>query len=229
MPFEQKECKEHLVKTREFAAKTSKIDASLDWGIIAESPLMQKILKDVSTIAKSTSSVFVSGESGTGKEVIAQAIHRLSHRAGQAFIKVNCAAIPASLLESEFFGHEKGAFTGAINRRIGRFELADKGTLLLDEISEIPLELQPKLLRAVQEMEFERVGGTQHITVDVRLISTSNRLMKDAVEQKLFREDLYYRLNVVPIHLPPLRDRREDIIPLAEYFLQQYARKITSP
>src|SRR5579862_3539260 len=228
MPFEQEECKELLVKTRGFAAKTAKHDVSNDY-IIAESPLMQKILKDVSTIAKSTSSVFVSGESGTGKEVIAQAIHRLSLRSGQAFIKVNCAAIPAPLLESEFFGHEKGAFTGAIQRRIGRFELADKGTLLLDEISEIPLELQPKLLRAVQEMEFERVGGTQHITVDVRLISTSNRLMKEAVEQKLFREDLYYRLNVVPIYLPPLRDRQEDIVPLAEYFLQRVCRENNKP
>ncbi|HEY2810969.1 MAG TPA: sigma-54 dependent transcriptional regulator [Rhabdochlamydiaceae bacterium] len=189
--------------------------------LIAENPLMRKIFEDVGTLAKSTASVFISGESGTGKEVIAQEIHRQSHRAKQAFIKVNCAAIPGSLLESEFFGHEKGSFTGAIQRRIGRFELADKGTLLLDEISEIPLELQPKLLRAVQEMEFERVGGSQPIQVDVRLISTSNRSMKQAIEQKLFREDLYYRLNVVPIYLPTLRDRREDIIPLAEYFLQR--------
>ncbi|MBY0528566.1 MAG: sigma-54 dependent transcriptional regulator [Rhabdochlamydiaceae bacterium] len=189
--------------------------------LIAESDLMKKILSDVEKIAQSNASVFISGESGTGKEVIAHAIHFQSQRAHQPFIKVNCAAIPAPLLESEFFGHEKGAFTGAIHKRLGRFELADKGTLLLDEISEIPLELQPKLLRAVQEMEFERVGGIRPLCVDVRLISTSNRCMKDTIEQKLFREDLYYRLNVVPIHLPPLRERPEDILPLAQYFLER--------
>jgi two-component system, NtrC family, response regulator AtoC len=197
--------------------------------LIAMSPLMRKLLKDVETIAKSTASVFISGESGTGKEVIAHAIHRHSHRCSHPFIKVNCAAIPGTLLESEFFGHEKGSFTGAIQRRVGRFELAHEGTLLLDEISEIPLELQPKLLRAVQEMEFERVGGTELIKVDVRLISTSNRCMKDAVEQKLFREDLYYRLNVVPIYLPPLRERTEDILPLAEYFLDLLCRENDKP
>lgn len=189
--------------------------------IIHESPIMQKIFKEVQRIAKSTASVFISGESGTGKEVIAHLIHRESHRALQRFVRVNCAAIPSSLLESEFFGHEKGSFTGAIQKRIGRFELAHKGTLLLDEVSEIALELQPKLLRAVQEMEFERVGGTQPITVDVRLIATSNRVMQEVLEKKLFREDLYYRLNVIPIHLPPLRERKEDILPLAEYFLQR--------
>jgi two-component system response regulator AtoC len=189
--------------------------------LIVESEVMKKILRDVEKIAQSNASVFISGESGTGKEVIAHAIHFQSNRAEHPFIKVNCAAIPAPLLESEFFGHEKGAFTGAINKRLGRFELADRGTLLLDEISEIPLELQPKLLRAVQEMEFERVGGVHPLHVDVRLISTSNRCMKQAVEQKIFREDLYYRLNVVPIYLPPLRERKEDILPLAEYFLEQ--------
>jgi two-component system response regulator AtoC len=189
--------------------------------LIAESEPMKKILSDVGKIAKSSASVFISGESGTGKEVIAQAIHTLSHRARQPFIKVNCAAIAPTLLESEFFGHEKGAFTGAIQKKLGRFELADQGTLLLDEVSEIPLELQSKLLRAVQEMEFERVGGMRPICIDTRLISTSNRLMKEAIEQKLFREDLYYRLNVVPIHLPPLRERKEDILPLAEAFLKR--------
>lgn len=189
--------------------------------LIAESDPMKKILNDINKVSKSTSSVFISGESGTGKEMIAQAIHSQSHRSSQAFIKVNCAAIPAALLESEFFGHEKGSFTGAINKKLGRFELADGGTLLLDEVSEIPLELQSKLLRAVQEMEFERVGGIRPICVDVRLISTSNRPMKEAVEKKLFREDLYYRLNVVPVHLPPLRERKEDILPLAQYFLKR--------
>jgi two-component system response regulator AtoC len=197
--------------------------------LIAESEIMKKILSDVGKISKSSSSVFISGESGTGKEVVAHAIHAQSHRNLQPFIKVNCAAIPSALLESEFFGHEKGAFTGAINKKLGRFELADKGTLLLDEISEIPLELQSKLLRAIQEKEFERVGGIRPLQVDVRLISTSNRSMKEAVEQKLFREDLYYRLNVVPIHLPPLRDRREDILPLAEFFLKRLCEDNQKP
>jgi two-component system response regulator AtoC len=197
--------------------------------LIAESAQMKKILSDVSIIAKSSASVFISGESGTGKEVIAHAIHSQSHRILQPFIKVNCAAIPTSLLESEFFGHEKGAFTGAIIKKLGRFELADKGTLLLDEISEIPLELQSKLLRAVQEMEFERVGGMRPIRVDVRLISTSNRALKEAIEQKTFREDLYYRLNVVPIHLPPLRERKEDILPLAEFFLRRLCDENQKP
>jgi two-component system response regulator AtoC len=197
--------------------------------LITESDMMKRILSDVGKIAKSSSSVFISGESGTGKEVIAHAIHAHSHRLLQPFIKVNCAAIPSALLESEFFGHEKGAFTGAINKKLGRFELADRGTLLLDEVSEIPLELQSKLLRAVQEMEFERVGGVRPICVDVRLISTSNRSMKEAVEQKLFREDLYYRLNVVPIHLPPLRERKEDILPLAEFFLTRLCEENQKP
>ncbi len=189
--------------------------------LIAESEMMRKLLSDVCKAAKSSSSVLISGESGTGKEVIAQALHAQSPRQSQSFIKVNCAAIPATLLESEFFGHEKGAFTGALQKKMGRFELAHLGTLLLDEISEIPLELQAKLLRAVQEMEFERVGGVSSIQVDVRLISTSNRPMKEAIEQKCFREDLYYRLNVIPIHLPPLRERKEDILPLAEFFLKR--------
>jgi two-component system response regulator AtoC len=197
--------------------------------LITESKTMKKILSDVGKIAKSSSSVFISGESGTGKEMIAHAIHAQSHRTLRPFIKVNCAAIPATLLESEFFGHEKGSFTGAINKKLGRFELADKGTLLLDEISEIPLEIQSKLLRAIQEMEFERVGGIRPIQVDVRLISTSNRSIKEAIEQKLFREDLYYRLNVVPIHVPPLRERKEDILPLAEFFLKRLCEENQKP
>jgi two-component system, NtrC family, response regulator AtoC len=193
--------------------------------LIAESPAMKQIMENVAKIAKSNASVFISGESGTGKEVIANAIHHLSLRAHKPFIRVNCAAIPQSLLESEFFGHEKGSFTGAIQKRLGRFELADQGTLLLDEISEIPLELQPKLLRVIQEQEFERLGGIKPIQVDVRLISTSNRNMKETVEQKLFREDLYFRLNVVPIQLPPLRERKEDILPLAGCFLEKLCRE----
>jgi two-component system response regulator AtoC len=188
--------------------------------LLAHSRPMKKILTNLEKIAKSRASVFITGESGTGKEVIAAAVHRLSTRMNQPFIKVNCAAIPEALVESEFFGHERGAFTGAAIRKIGRFELADEGTLLLDEVTEIPFNLQAKLLRAIQEMEFERVGGTRSIQVNVRILATSNRQMTEAIESKLFREDLYYRLNVVPIHIPPLRERAEDIIPLAEHFLR---------
>lgn len=197
--------------------------------LIACSAGMKKIAADLEKIAKSQASVFITGESGTGKEVIAAAIHRLSLRSNQPFIKVNCAAIPESLVESEFFGHERGAFTGALTRKTGRFELADKGTLLLDEVTEIPLALQAKLLRAIQEMEFERVGGTRSVSVDVRIVATSNRQMAEAIEAKVFREDLYYRLNVVPIHLPPLRHRPEDILPLAEHFLRHFCLENHKP
>lgn len=189
--------------------------------IIGESPAMKKILADAEQVAKSNASVFISGESGTGKEVIAHTIHYQSLRANRPFIKVNCAAVPETLIESEFFGHEKGAFTGAISKRLGRFELAHGGSLLLDEVTEIPQTLQAKLLRVTQEQEFERVGGTKSVKVDVRLMATTNRDVKEAVANKVLREDLYYRLNVVPIHIPPLRERREDIIPLAEYFLER--------
>lgn len=189
--------------------------------VIAESPAMKKILEEVQQIAKSNANVFINGETGTGKEVIAHLVHYSSPRANQPFIKVNCAAVPETLVESEFFGHEKGAFTGAASKRLGRFELADKGSLLLDEITEIPLALQAKLLRVTQEQEFERVGGGKPIKVNVRLISTSNRDMREAIANKVLREDLYYRLNVVPINLPPLRERHEDIIPLAEYFIER--------
>lgn len=189
--------------------------------VVAESPAMQKILQDIQHVAKSNASVFINGETGTGKEVIAHLVHYSSPRANQPFIKVNCAAVPDSLVESEFFGHEKGAFTGATNKRLGRFELAHGGSLLLDEITEIPLALQAKLLRVTQEQEFERVGGSKPIKVDVRLISTSNRDMREALANKVLREDLYYRLNVVPIYLPPLRERQEDILPLAEHFIDR--------
>ena len=191
--------------------------------LIAASPAMKKIMHDLERIAKSQASVFITGESGTGKEVIAAAIHQMSARFEAPFIKVNCAAIAESLVESEFFGHEKGAFTGAHTKKAGRFELADRGTLLLDEVTEIPFGLQAKLLRAIQEQEFERVGATRSIKVNVRFLATSNRNMLEAVQSKVFREDLYYRLNVVPIHIPPLRTRREDIIPLAESFLRRYS------
>jgi two-component system response regulator AtoC len=192
--------------------------------IIAESPSMKKILTDIERIAKSHASVLIHGETGTGKEVVAHLVHYHSLRAKQPFIKVNCAAIPESLVESEFFGHEKGAFTGALNKRLGRFELANGGSLLLDEITEIPLNLQAKLLRVTQEQEFERVGGSKSVKVDVRLISTSNRDLKEAIANKILREDLYYRLNVIPIYLLPLRERRDDIIPLAEHFIERICR-----
>lgn len=189
--------------------------------VIANSPLMKELLSDVERIAASNANVFITGESGTGKEVIAQAIHDRSMRANRSFIKVNCAAIPETLIESEFFGHEKGAFTGANAKRSGRFELANSGTLLLDEVSEIPLMMQAKLLRAIQEHEFERVGGTKPVKVDVRLISTSNRVIQELISQNVLRKDLYYRLNVVPIYIAPLRERQEDIFPLSEYFLER--------
>ncbi|MDX8431246.1 MAG: sigma-54-dependent Fis family transcriptional regulator [Candidatus Algichlamydia australiensis] len=193
--------------------------------IIAKSRIMQSLLADARKIAQSHANVFISGESGTGKELLAAFIHAQSPRKNSSFIKLNCAALPENLIESELFGHEKGAFTGALSRRLGRFELADKGTLLLDEISELPLSLQSKLLRVVQEGEFERLGGMRSQQVDVRLISTSNRNMKEAICEDIFREDLYYRLNVVPIHLPPLRERAEDILPLAEHFIRKACEK----
>lgn len=192
--------------------------------LIAESAPMKKIVADLKKIAASQASVFITGESGTGKEVIASAIHQLSLRKDHPFIKVNCAAIPETLVESEFFGHEKGAFTGAHTRKTGRFELADFGTLLLDEVTEIPLVLQAKLLRAIQEQEFERVGGTKPIKVHLRFLATSNRNMQEAIENKIFREDLFYRLNVVPIHIPPLRERQEDILLLAQHFLEKFCK-----
>ena len=177
-------------------------------------------------VAASDATVLLLGETGTGKELVARAIHRLSRRAGNSFIKLNCAAIPSGLLESELFGNEKGAFTGAVSRKIGRLELADKGTLFLDEIGEIPLELQPKLLRVLQDQEFERLGGTQTLKVDFRLIAATNRDLADGVRAEEFRSDLYYRLNVFPIRVPPLRERREDIRLLVEHFVQKFARRM---
>jgi two-component system response regulator AtoC len=193
--------------------------------VVAESPAMKKILIEIEKIAHSHASVFINGETGTGKEVIAHLIHYHSPRAEHPFIKVNCAAIPETLVESEFFGHEKGSFTGAATKRLGRFELAHRGSLLLDEVTEIPAALQAKLLRVTQEQEFERVGGSKPIKVDVRLISTSNRNIKEAMISKVFREDLYYRLNVIPIFLPPLRERKEDIIPLAQFFIERMCQE----
>ncbi|MGR3973033.1 MAG: sigma-54 dependent transcriptional regulator [Candidatus Rhabdochlamydia sp.] len=197
--------------------------------VVAKSLAMKQLLFDIQKISKSHASVLICGESGTGKEVIASQIHHTSSRHLHPFIKVNCAAIPESLLESEFFGHEKGAFTGAMQKRLGRFERATHGTLLLDEVSEIPLLLQSKLLRAIQEQEFERVGGTESVRVNVRLIATSNRCLKTMVKQKKFREDLYFRLNVIPLQIPSLRQRQEDIVPLAHHFLHHYCNQTSAP
>ena len=192
------------------------------WG---RSGLMQDILEMVKKVAQTHATVLIQGESGTGKEVVAHAIVQHSPRAQMPFIKVNCAAVPETLLESEFFGHEKGAFTGAVHRREGRFETANGGTLLLDEIAEIPLSLQVKLLRVLQEREFERVGGNKTVRVDVRLIASTNRDLLEEVRQGRFREDLFYRLNVVPINLPPLRLRGDDLQDLVEYYVGHFARK----
>jgi len=193
--------------------------------LLGNSPAMQELRQLIRKVARTQATVLIQGESGTGKELVARAIYRESPRVHGPFIKVNCAAIPENLIESEFFGHEKGAFTGAINKREGRFELAHGGTILLDEISEISPSVQAKLLRVLQEREFERVGGTRTIKVDVRVIATTNRNLEQSVERKEFRQDLFFRLNVVPIHLPPLRERRGDIVPLAEEFMRRFSRK----
>jgi len=194
--------------------------------MIGESLAFQAVLKNVQIVAPTDATVLILGETGTGKELVARAIHQQSQRGQRGFVKVNCAAIPSSLLESELFGHEKGAFTGALAQRIGRFELADQGTLFLDEIGEIPLDLQSKLLRAIQEQEFERLGGNRTIRVDVRLVAASNRDLKAMVGAGGFRSDLYYRLHVFPLTVPPLRERREDIPLLTRHFAQIYARRI---
>src|ERR1700693_168623 len=179
--------------------------------IIGHSPALESVLEQVERVAPTDSTVLIQGETGTGKELIARAVHNLSARCGRPFIKLNCAAIPFDLLESELFGHERGAFTGAIAQKVGRFEMADKGTLFLDEVGDIAPALQPKLLRVLQEQEFERLGGTKTHHVDVRLVAATNRDLAGLVKRNEFRSDLYYRLNVFPISLPPLRERREDI------------------
>jgi formate hydrogenlyase transcriptional activator len=194
--------------------------------IIGKSEALRSVLQQVETVAPTDSTVLICGETGTGKELIARAIHDLSSRAKNAFVKLNCAAIPTGLLESEMFGHERGAFTGAIAQRIGRFELASRGTVFLDEIGEIPLELQPKMLRILQEGEFERLGSSRTLKSDARLIAATNRDLAEMVADHEFRADLFYRLNVFPILLPPLRDRREDIPLLVRHFALQFARRM---
>jgi len=194
--------------------------------IIGKSPALESALEQVAQVAPTDSTVLIQGETGTGKELIARAVHDSSSRFGRPFIKLNCAAIPFDLLESELFGHEKGAFTGAIAQKIGRFELADKGTLFLDEVGDIPLPLQPKLLRVLQEQEFERLGSGRTHQVDVRLVAATHRNLVEMVKRNEFRSDLYYRLNVFPIPLPPLRERREDIPALVEHFVEIYSRRM---
>ena len=191
--------------------------------IVGRRGSLRSVLSQVDAVAGTNTTVLITGETGTGKEVIARAIHELSPRRNRNLVKVNCAALPAGLLESELFGHERGAFTGAINSHVGRFALADRGTLFLDEIGDMPLELQPKLLRVLQEREFEAVGSTRTTRVDVRVVAATNQDLKQMVRDREFREDLYYRLNAFPIYLPPLRERKADIPELVEYFVQQFA------
>ena len=195
-------------------------------GIVGTSPALRAVLHQVRIVAPTGSTVLIEGETGTGKELIARAIHNLSGRRDRPFVKVNCAAIPAELLESELFGHEKGSFTGALAQRIGRFEAANGGTLFLDEIGDMPLNLQAKLLRAVQEQEIERVGGNRTIQVDVRIVAATNQDLKKMANENRFRADLYYRLAVFPLHIPSLRERGEDIPMLTRYFVQKHARRM---
>jgi formate hydrogenlyase transcriptional activator len=194
--------------------------------IIGESAALRRVLKQIEAVAPTDSTVLILGETGTGKELVARALHELSPRQGRTFVKLNCAAIPTGLLESELFGHEKGAFTGAISQKVGRFELAHQGTLFLDEVGEVPVELQPKLLRVLQEQEFERLGGTKTIRVDVRLVAATNRDLARMVADGRYRSDLYYRLNVFPVVLPPLRERPDDIPLLVLHFTQRFARRM---
>jgi formate hydrogenlyase transcriptional activator len=194
--------------------------------IVGDSPALERVLEQVRYVAPTDSTVLIEGETGTGKELIAHAIHNASSRRGRPFVKLNCAAIPLDLLESELFGHERGAFTGAIAQKIGRFELADKGTLFLDEVGDIPAALQPKLLRVLQEQEFERLGSNRTHKVDVRLVAATNRNLAEMVKEGEFRSDLYYRLDVFPILLPPLRARREDIAALVAHFVEIFCRRM---
>jgi transcriptional regulator with GAF, ATPase, and Fis domain len=200
--------------------------ASMFEEIVGTSKPLRAVLSQIAKVAPTDSTVLITGETGTGKELLARAVHKRSTRSARAFVSVNCAALAPSLISSELFGYEKGAFTGATQRRLGRFELADGGTIFLDEVGEVPPDIQVALLRVLQEREFERVGGTQSIKVDVRVITATNRDLKAAVAKGTFREDLFYRLNVFPIEVPPLRERRDDILMLVEYFVRRYAKRV---
>jgi two-component system response regulator AtoC len=221
-PFDQTE----LLSVVRKAVSTHRQREQEPISIIGSSPQMQEVFRVISKIAGSPSTVLIWGESGTGKELVAMEIHRQSARSRKPFIKINCAAIPATLIESELFGYERGAFTGAVTSKPGRFELADEGTLFLDEVAEMPLEMQVKLLRVLQEQEFERVGGVNTVRTDVRILTATNKDLESEVRAGRFREDLFYRLNVVPIHLPPLRERPEDIEPLIRFFVKQFNEKL---
>jgi PAS domain S-box-containing protein len=222
---ELRQAKEKLAEEKLYLEEA--IDTELGFGeIIGRSKALKEVMQKVAKVAPSDATVLLLGETGTGKELVARALHRMSSREGKSFIELNCAAIPSGLLESELFGHEKGAFTGAVGRKLGRIELADRGTLFLDEIGEIPLSLQPKLLRVLQDLEFERLGGTQTLKVDFRLLAATNRDLLLSVKAREFRSDLYYRLNVFPILIPPLRERREDIRPLVEHFVRKFAQQM---
>lgn len=219
------ELKEKLEKEKVYLEEEIRTDNNFE-EIVGESPTLRRVLKQVETVAPTSSTVLIIGETGTGKELIARALHQLSPSRDRTFVKLNCAAIPSGLLESELFGHEKGAFTGAIMQKIGRFELAHQGTLFLDEVGDIPLELQPKLLRVLQEQEFERLGSTKTVRVNVRLVAATNRELPKMVEEGEFRSDLFYRLNVFPVHLPPLRERKDDIPRLVRHMTQKFARRM---
>jgi transcriptional regulator with GAF, ATPase, and Fis domain len=200
--------------------------ASMFEEIVGTSAALQRVLSLVSKVAPTDASVLITGETGTGKELVARAIHRCSQRSSKPFVSVNCAAVPRDLIASELFGHEKGSFTGAVQRRVGRFELADGGTIFLDEVGELPLVTQIALLRVLQEREFERVGGTRSIQTNVRVVAATNRDLRAAIAAGTFRSDLFYRLNVFPLEVPPLRDRREDIPELVEYFIDRCANNV---
>jgi len=222
---ELEQIKDRLATEKLYLEDEIRLDQNIG-NMVGAGPAFRAVLKSVQTVAHTEATVLITGETGTGKELVARAIHELSGRSKGSFVKVNCAAIPASLLESELFGHEKGSFTGAVAQKIGRFELAHHGTLFLDEIGEMPLELQPKLLRAIQDQEFERLGGTRTIRTDARLVAATNRDLKTMVGENKFRADLYYRLHVFPVHVPPLRERREDIPLLTRYFVQKHAQRM---
>jgi formate hydrogenlyase transcriptional activator len=219
------ELKEKLAREKLYLEDEIRTELNFE-EIVGKSAVLRRILQQVATVAPTDSTVLIYGEMGTGKELIARAIHNLSSRHSNAFVKLNCAAIPMGLLESELFGHEKGAFTGAIAQRIGRFELANRRTVFLDEVGEIPLELQPKLLRVLQEREFERLGSTRTLTTDARLIAATNRDLGSMVEEQKFRSDLFYRLNVFPVRVPSLRERPEDVPLLVRHFTEQCARRM---